>query len=347
MLDLNERSTATEGRWLLMDNLYLETKDIDPKLFSFYEQRYDVLRFELLNHKNFVYLGDGKHKVCRFCGKSESEVTFNKIAHVIPESTGNQYLASYYECDRCNEKFGRQLESEYANFFNFYHNAMNVYGKNGTPNFQSKNEKSKSVWKKVDGTKKMFIMIDTTDNITTTIDLETKKIIRTGTVPSYAPIAVFKCFIKMAITLMPEEEVENFRETINWILNKKHSNYYSTNKKLLVRYKMIPGFNVTKYPACILYRRKPHIWKGPYMLFSLTYGCFSYFLEVPTAKDKDFHHIMNVPFPPIPFQTSSKGILDLTSSDKRKGDIQKIEYKFEDVIDVTKQMKNTNPKDFI
>ena len=68
--------------------------------------------FKLFNYDNFIYLGNKDYKVCRFCGKKESEVTFNKIAHATPECTGNRYLASYYECDECNKKFGRQLESE-------------------------------------------------------------------------------------------------------------------------------------------------------------------------------------------------------------------------------------------
>lgn len=328
-----------------MENPYIETKDIDPEVLQYYEQRYDVLHFALLNQTDFEFLGKKEQRVCRFCGKSEPDVTFEKIAHVIPESTGNQFLASYYECDICNKKFGRQLETEFSNFAQFYHNAMNIHGKKKVPDYQSKNGKSGAVWKKVDGQEKVFMMRDSTDNITTTIDLERKTLRRTGTVPAYVPIAVFKCFVKMAISLMPENEVENFTETIDWILNKKHSNFYAADKKLLVRYRMIPGFNVTKFPACFLYRRKPQIWQGPYMLFLLTYGCFAYFIEVPTIKDGTFHNIMNIPFAILPFRTSSEGFLDLTSCDKKHDDIQSIEYQFDTALEVTDLMKDLAPAD--
>ena len=40
-------------------------------------------------------------------------------------------------------------------------------------------------------------------------------------------MGVFKCLVKMAIAIMPEIEVNNFSETIAWILEK------STSKKLL------------------------------------------------------------------------------------------------------------------
>lgn len=328
-----------------IENPYVEIKDIDPKVLQYYEQRYDVLHFSLLNQIDFEFLGNKEQRICRFCRKSEPDVTFEKIAHVIPESTGNQFLASYYECDVCNKKFGRQLEAEFANFSQFYHNAMNIHGKKKVPEYQSKNGKSKAAWKKVDGQEKIFMMRDSTDNIRTTIDLEKKTLRRTGTVPAYVPIAVFKCFVKMAISLMPENEVENFKDTIDWILNKKHSNFYTADKKLLVRYRMIPGFNVTKYPACFLYRRKPQIWQGPYMLFSLTYGCFAYFIEVPTSKDGAFHHIMNIPFPILPFKTSSEGFFDLTSCDKKHDDIQSIEYQFDTALEVTGLMKDLTAAD--
>ncbi len=330
-----------------IENPYIEIKGIDLNVLHYYEQRYDLLQFKLCVQTEFEYLGNAEPRVCRFCGKREPDVSFIKIAHVIPESTGNHFLASYYECDSCNGKFGRQLESEYANFSNFYHNAMNIHGKKKVPIFQSKDGKSKAAWKKIEGKESAFVIQDTADNITTLIDFKLKKIQRTGTVPSYIPVAIFKCFIKMAISLMPENETEYFRETINWILNKNHSNFYLMNKKLLVRYRMIPGFNVTKYPACILYKRKSNQWQGPYMLFLLTYGCFSYFMEVPTAHDNTYHNIMNLPFPPIPFKTSCEGILDLTSSEKKQDEIQSIEYQFDQAIEVTEQMNDINPSELI
>ena len=46
-------------------------------------------------------------KICRFCGKKEPEVTFNKIAHAIPEMLGNKQYISLSECDTCNKKFSK------------------------------------------------------------------------------------------------------------------------------------------------------------------------------------------------------------------------------------------------
>ncbi len=76
---------------------------------------------------------------------------------------------------------------------------------------------------------------------------------------------------------------------------------------------MIPGFNVTKYPHYMLFRRKKTVWNKPYMLFNLTYGCFSLFIEIPRDFDccpnSEFERI---PFPEIPFYTSTEGIWNLS-----------------------------------
>lgn len=47
---------------------------------------------------------DFPNPVCRFCGENEKS-KFKKDAHIIPESLGNRFLISNFECDICNEKF--------------------------------------------------------------------------------------------------------------------------------------------------------------------------------------------------------------------------------------------------
>lgn len=100
----------------------------DKSVIDFYDNYYDVLRTpDFKNNTRLLkpehglkYLGNPKHKTCRFCGKNETEVGFKKIAHAFPESVGNKSLATYYECDECNQFFGETIEREYANFFWLY-----------------------------------------------------------------------------------------------------------------------------------------------------------------------------------------------------------------------------------
>lgn len=98
------------------------TSDLDLSAIDFYEKNYDVLRtpdFDessrllIPNGHGIKYYGHKENRICRFCGKKEPDVSFSKIAHALPESIGNHVLATYYECDVCNDFFGRNLENEY------------------------------------------------------------------------------------------------------------------------------------------------------------------------------------------------------------------------------------------
>lgn len=113
-----------------MLNPYLSDDQLDKQALIFYTLNYDLITFLPIVFNDMAYLGDSEQKTCRFCGKSEPEVSFKNAAHIIPECTGNHFLASNYECDACNKFFGRYLESEYSNYFLFYHNASGISGKN-------------------------------------------------------------------------------------------------------------------------------------------------------------------------------------------------------------------------
>lgn len=283
-------------------------ENIDSNLAKFYDKHYKVLNWHLLNDKEYIYLGNEKTKVCRFCGKDESNgATFEKLAHAFPESIGNRCLATYYECDKCNERFGKTIENDYANYMKFYHSISKIHGKKKIPEFISNDNKSKSAW--VDDE---YILSDTNENLHSSI--KNNSILYQATAPTHTPMAVYKCFVKMAISVMPENELKPFAKTIEWICNKKHENIFG-NKKLLCRYEMIPGYNTTKHPCYVLYKRKgpKSLAIYPYMIFHITYGNFSYMIEVPTQEDL-YQSIDKIKFSPIPFKSSSAGILDLTSN---------------------------------
>lgn len=195
----------------------------------------------------------------------------------------------------------------------FYHSISGIHGKKKIPEFISNDNKSKSVW--VDD---KYILTDTNEHCHCLI--KGNSILYQSTVPTHTPMAVFKCFVKMAISVMPENNLKQFAKTIEWICNKKHENIFE-NKKLLCRYEMIPGYTI-EYPCYFLYQRKgpKSLAIYPYMIFHLTYGNFSYMIEVPTQEDLH-QSIDKIKFPPIPFKSSSAGILDLTSN-KPVSDLQ-------------------------
>lgn len=309
-------------------------KNINSDIIKYYELNYDLVRTpdfdeksRLLKPENGVHaIGYSKNKTCRFCGKGEDEVSFKKIAHAFPESIGNKSLLSNYECDICNQYFGNTIENDYSKFFSFYHSIMQIRGKNGIPKCSFKIPCSKRTDKCAKNC--IDVSFNPKENIpyirackevdSQFIKLANNSIIISKTVDNYCPIAVFKAIVKMAITVMPFEEISLFSNAIKWLLDKEHKNFY-IDKKLLVRYKMIPGFNVIKYPRYALYRRKTTIFDKPYMLFNLTYGCFSLLVEIPrnnySIPDSKF---LDSPFPPIPFYTLTEGLWDLSEKESPK-----------------------------
>lgn len=322
---------------------------IDPETRDYYEAFYDILRTPDFDDKSRVLkplhgmktIGYSKKKICRFCGKDENEVSFNKIAHAFPECIGNHVLASNYECDVCNEFFGDTIENEYANFFSLYHSIMQIAGKSGIPKCKYKVPCDK----RNENCVKYCVEVSFKDNMPCIrkcrevgdeyLSFSGNSLTISKPVGRCCPIAVFKAIIKMAISVMPVEELPLFSNTIAWLGEREHFNFYE-NKKLLVRYKMIPGFHVTKYPCYALYRRRKDVWDKPYMLFNLTYGCYSLFVEVPGEVNNSYgFEFEKMPFPPIPFYTSNEGIWDLSEKEISKDAKHSITLNFGSMEEVT------------
>ena len=302
--------------------------NIDKKLLQYYESNFDILRTPDFDENTRLLkcshgmkvVGAAHNKVCRFCGKNESEVSFRNIAHIFPESIGNNALASNYECDDCNQYFGNSIENDYAKFFSLYHSIMQIKGKNGIP----KSNFKVPCQKRDDNCAKNCVEITFGEKCPTirTCEEVDKKYVNLSDntleiskpIGKYCPVAVFKAIVKMAISVMPFEELAIFKNTIKWLLEPQHENFYES-KPLLIRFQMIPGFNVTKYPHYILYKRKRTVWNLPYILFNLTYACLSLFIEVPRdKKSESTTEFTKMPFPPIPFHTNLEGIWNLSDT---------------------------------
>lgn len=331
---------------------------IEPELLKYYESFYDVLRTPDFDDKSRLLkplhgihtIGYSQNKKCRFCGRDEKEVTFDKIAHAFPESIGNHVLATNYECDVCNEYFGKTIENDYANFFSLYHGIMQIVGKKGIPKCNFK----VSCEKRTEKCAKYCVEISFNNNMPyirkcrevdkENINFSNNAITISKPVGKCCPIAVFKAIVKMAISVMPIEELHLFTNALTWIRSQNHSNFYS-DKNLLVRYKIIPGFNVTKYPHYVLFRRKKDVWNKPYMLFNLTYGCYSLLIEIPRDADICTNlEFESIPFPPIPFHTTTEGTWDLSENEVPKNVKHSITLNFDTMKDCTDNVELSNGK---
>ncbi|MED1724752.1 HNH endonuclease [Brevibacillus parabrevis] len=183
-----------------------------PEWLQKTEEYYRHYRFvdNVLDYKEKTYLGFKDNQTCRFCGKSKPDVTFKKKAHAISEMLGNRYLCTYYECDTCNGDIFSKLETDLAWFTEPERSMTQMVGKNGLPTFKQQGFEFRSEY--VGG-----IMIrDQIDNDVFQWNDENNEFFLKLKRKPHVPRAVYKAFVKMAITLMPEAEVQFFQETIEW-----------------------------------------------------------------------------------------------------------------------------------
>jgi hypothetical protein len=302
-------------------------------MMDFFNDNYVPLTVYHLNKEDKITLGSATEKVCRFCNKDESETTFNTIAHAIPEFIGNKKLIANYECDTCNQKFSRLLESHMGNYMNLWHTMTQVKGKRSVPSFKTINDKSR-----IDiGPENVNIAEYTDDNILT-VDAEKKTITITAKKRSYVPIAVYKTLTKMALTIMPESELKDHKTTMAWINEENHQESPQDLKNLIVLMSIAGGVRPIPFVSCMLFKRKEsHKDSVPNMLFLVAYSNFIFQIYLPMSEAdlKLQGGTMDLTYCPTFLDLEGVHLtrkkLDMSSKVKVVEEEEKIEMQFEDM----------------
>lgn len=309
---------------------------------DFYEENYEIAYYNILTEKTFL----GSEGACRYCGKSIPEVTFDKLAHAIPELIGNKLLFSKDECDSCNEWFSRNGESDLANFLGIGRTASQIKGKKGIPKFVSKDHKSSI--KKQDGIMKY---VTREDSESFKIDHEKKSITITSIKKPYNPRNVFKCLTKLALAVMEERDLYKFKATKEWLLSNEHEERF--NGELM---KCFYGFTSGMKPfdkiAIMLFRRKDISANVHHMTFYVAFSNYSFQINILGSKKdqcKDGSRLRFVAFP-NPFEMSDNNsttyrILDLGKNSIIKEQEDKMIMGFDEMIQLTpEEIEKVKPR---
>lgn len=298
---------------------------------DFLNDNYIPLVVHHLNEEDKIFLGSETDRICRFCNKGETETTFNNVSHAIPEFIGNKKLIAYYECDKCNQKFSRLLESHMANYMNLWHTLTQVKGKRSVPSFKTVNDKSR-----IDiGTDKVHIS-DFVDDSIAQINEEEKSITFSAKKRSYVPIAIYKTLTKMALTIMPESELSDFKTTMAWINEEKHEESPQDLKNLVVLMSFAGGIKPFPFVSCMLFKRKEnHKNSVPNMIFALAYSNFLFQIYVPLCKAdlKLEGGTMDLTYIPTPLDFEgidlTRQVLNMSSKEKVVGEMATVKMQFE------------------
>ncbi|MGF9975491.1 HNH endonuclease [Viridibacillus arvi] len=319
------------------------------KNMEFYINNYDKttldLKTENIVNKDKMFIGNKNKRKCRFCGKEKGETTFKKIAHAIPELVGNKILISFEECDDCNQIFSK-LENELANYLSFERSTIGIRGKTGIPIYKNK----KGLRIEHDKENKNKFTIQDWDNSGNVIeDITDSSITIKGERNPYIPIAVYKCFVKMALSIMPNCYLPYFWETFDWIREENHS--LTENMPLKMFEQFIPGPKPFIDIEMILAIRKcTSKEKSPFGIFLICIGniCYQVYLPFAGPDTDDDGQRENLKFLTLP----SKYTLeipeddihsipkDFSSSERVKGEKTNITYSYDEKVDATKELKN-------
>ncbi len=293
------------------------------KAFRFYYDHYDGLGHWLLVPGKKLFLGDRDNRCCRFCGKRPPEVTFKKQAHAISELLGNNSLFTYYECDTCNELFGKGIENDLGNWSKPMRTLARIRGKNGVPTIKRKG----GGWR-IEGAPHGLEVKHEEDDPAFDVDEDRKEMTFKLTRDPYTPVAVLKAFVKMGLTLLPKEEMPNFRSALEWVRTKDHS--IGEMPGWPVTHTFMPGAYRSDVVISMVFCRKRDDMDVPYAFIVLGYGneMFQVFLPTPerdqhiNGKKLEIYRFPSV----LDFHPSQVGLprvrqLDLTGSTIVKDDV--------------------------
>jgi hypothetical protein len=303
----------------------------------FYEQNYSTIRQWILKPGKKVILAASQPGACRFCCLRAPEVTFKSEAHAIPECTGNKSLTTEYECDDCNRFFGTGIENDFGAWTKAQRALSGVRGKkNRVPAL--KEESRSRQWRLEHDATGLKLTHDKGDPIVV-VNETTKQITLTVPCDPYTPVAVLKAFTKMALSLLPEEELPNLQDAMAWIRNVDHQADPVKLFAFPVLYTFVPGNNPFD-TAVMLLRRRTDDLPVPYLSFVLSYGneMFQTILPSPQRDAAIGGQKIKFPYFPTAFELDCdlaqvaplrREAIDLTGCSLLKGEMMRTVMRYE------------------
>jgi hypothetical protein len=257
------------------------------KALEFYANNYTTLVFAGLGSGSEKIVLGSKPSKCRFCGGEPPKSTFKKRAHAVSELLGNKIMVSLYECDNCNERFGR-FEDDLGKMTLPMRSIGGVIGKNGIPKLLtvSRGGTRKPTMEHKDGN--LNFSHDVGDDIGFVEDAVNKTLTVTYVEQPYRPLAVYKALCKSAFTLLPSDDLTNFEELRQWLLQDDLTTNQVYGRGSHICYTtVVPAFRPFKQPIVCLLKRNDQI-DAPYMSLFVAYGNVSYQIFLP-CPSKDAH----------------------------------------------------------
>jgi hypothetical protein len=245
-----------------------ELTDTHRERLEWFEKRYETIAHgEFGPGASQVYLGQGEPQRCRYCGDASPDVTFSTKAHAFPEQIGNKALIDLNECDRCNKHFSKWVENDFGKWTNPMRTTGRVNGK-GLPTLRSSDKTFR-----IEATDSKNLKIQLAkDDPRYSLDTETRTVTLRMERQPYVPMGVFKCMVKMALAVMPQEESRACEHLKKWILQEGHTYESYRYRPLEIVTHFLPGPLPNDRFRYRLLRRRPEHPECLFMVFVLEFS---------------------------------------------------------------------------
>lgn len=285
-----------------------------------------------------VQLKATNKRTCRFCGKSSSDVTFKKKAHIIPELLNSHNIISDFECDMCNEISGK-YESDLANFLGMTRTFHAVKGKYKVPKYKS--NANSIIFQNVDDNSFLISRTNPTDG-SIFYNVEDKTLDLKIICNSYIPINVYKALLKIALSILPEKYVSAYEDAFKYItFGNKNFEWPK-----LIGLTVTPPTYIAKFPVVMLFKKKD--CNTPILTHTLCVYFRNFVFQLPIPLYKEDQNLFDgreitIPFCPIlcPNEESASilnhldvytGLRDLSSSELCKDDEHLLKIPLEEEV---------------
>ena len=207
---------------------------------------------------------------CRFCGQTDPRANRN-VAHTLPEAFGNKLVTSLDECDACNTRFGA-FDDALVKSMGAILTVGGTRGKGNKVRQTGRSDGPASIrHRTIDGQRSISMRANGTPvSEHFGVNLKTGELVFRipGGTERFVPAKAYKVLIKMAVAMLPGDELANFTKITAWL--------GSADDDLLPH--MIVGIsfsiigNSPPLLAAALLRRTSENRDTPYMLFVTTMG---------------------------------------------------------------------------
>lgn len=150
----------------------------------------------------------------------------------------------------------------------------------------------------------------------------------------YIPVAVYKTFVRMALALMPREELLNFKEVIEWISCTDHRLQLDYGCSQIL-YSLIPQIIPPNTVSVSLSRRFTNDLNYPYMVFVLVFSNYVFQVCLPAPKTLQ-NRKFTVTYSPLLFGPDRSNpiqpkVVDLSGTETVRGDTEPFEFECESI----------------